>query len=224
MALRTFLRPLVAVLFASVLSACALTEAEVDLVYTPGGTAIAMPTADGVVVEVRALDARPINRDKVSVKKNGYGMEMAAIRANQDVPTLVRSAVERELVARGFGIGEGDVVALVEIGRFYADYKTGFWTADNVADIQLNVQVRDTDGRMYYGKGITGMGKVEGVVIMDGGPVKQSLEAGLTDAVGTLMRDEFFLQSLIEAQEIRRRATPESAQPRAGHVSASPMS
>lgn len=207
MLFKTLLRAAIGIGVAALMSACALTEDRVDLVYQPATIAVAVPGADSVTVKVAVEDTRPTHRDKVSVKKNGYGMEMAAIRANQDVPTLIRQAIEQELDSRGFTIGEGPVFTVVDVARFYADYKTGFWTASNVADIQLNVQVRDASGRMYYGKGISGVGSTDGVVLMDGGPVKQSLEAGLTVALRNLMQDPFFLQALIEAQDAAARAT-----------------
>ncbi|KJS35217.1 MAG: hypothetical protein VR70_16275 [Rhodospirillaceae bacterium BRH_c57] len=211
---KKLLRVAVGVGLAVLMSACALTEDRVDLVYQSADTAAPVSGAESVTVKVAVEDVRPANRDKVSVKKNGYGMEMAAIRANQDVPTLVRQAVEQELRGRGFTIGDGPVFAVIEVARFYADYKTGFWSSDNVSDIQLNVQVRDTSGHMYYGKGISGIGTTEGVMIMDGGPVKKSLETGLAVALRNLMQDPFFVQALIEAQEaVARAAAPAPSLP-----------
>ncbi|MCA1939992.1 MAG: YajG family lipoprotein [Caenispirillum bisanense] len=215
MTLKTVLRALAAMGVAMTLSACALVEDNIDITYRSATPAVAVAGADAVTVRVTAEDARPSNRDKVSVKKNGYGMEMAAIRANQDVPTVVRQAVETELESRGFRLGDGPVFVLIEVARFYADYKTGFWSADNVADIQLNVQVRDAGGQMYYGKGISGVGTVEGVMLMEGGPVKQSIEIGLAVAIANLLKDPFFLQALMDAQA----ANPPAPTPVASPVS-----
>ncbi|QCO08950.1 hypothetical protein D9623_02455 [Azospirillum brasilense] len=189
-----------ALLCAFLVSGCALVEAQVDLQYKPAVVSAPVPGADSVVVKVTTNDTRPSNRDKISVKKNGYGMEMAAIRAKQDIPSLVRASIERELLDRGFRQGDGPVFVLVDVNRFYADYKTGFWSADNVAEVQLNVQVRGADGRMVYGKGITSEGRVEGVMLMEGEPVKEASEKALAEAVRKLVTDEFFLQALIDAQ------------------------
>src|SRR5262245_28010330 len=57
--------------------------------------------AERVVVHVEVNDARTI-RDRVSVKKNGYGMEMAPIIATNDVAALLKTALETELTDRGF--------------------------------------------------------------------------------------------------------------------------
>lgn len=191
-------------------SGCALTEAQVDLEYQPM-TATPTPGADGVVVKVAAVDARESNRDRISVKKNGYGMEMAAIRANQDIPRLVQASIEQELVNRGFRKGDGPVFVLVDVNRFYADYKVGFWAADNVAEVQLNVQVRGADGKMTYGKGINSEGRVEGVMLMGGGPVKEASDKALAEAVRKLVTDEYFLQALVDTQ--RASAAPTAVIP-----------
>lgn len=189
------------VLFCAFLApGCALTEDMVDLEYKPVATAARVPAADGVVVKVAAIDARESNRDRISVKKNGYGMEMAAIRANQDIPQLVQAAVERELADRGFAKGDGPVFVLVDVHRFYADYKVGFWAADNVADVQLNVQVRGADGKLAYGKGIDGEGRVEGVMLMGGDAVKAASDIALAEAVRKLVTDEYFIQALVDTQ------------------------
>ena len=50
-------------------------------------------------------DQRQDKSNKVSSKKNGYGMEMAPILANEDVTVTIRRAIEQELQSRGFSIG-----------------------------------------------------------------------------------------------------------------------
>ncbi|HEY0838162.1 MAG TPA: YajG family lipoprotein [Azospirillum sp.] len=202
---------LVGAVLALALSGCALTEDAVDLAYTPAVAAAPVPGAEAVSVKVTALDGRPNNRDRISVKKNGYGMEMAAIRAKQDVPTLVRQSIERELTDRGFKLGEGPAFVLVDVNRFYADFKTGFWSADSVAEAHLNVQVRGTDGRMLYGKGIAGEGKIGEVMIMGGENARDAMQKALSDAVRRVVTDEFFLQALREAQRPASAAKPMGA-------------
>ena len=48
-------------------------------------------------------------KDKVSAKKNGFGMEMAPIIAKEDVAQTLKKAVEVELTNRGFCLRDGGV-------------------------------------------------------------------------------------------------------------------
>ena len=95
---------LVAMLAALSLSACALTVDEVDVAYKPQTQPVAIGGADNVKVKVTASDARASNRDRISVKKNGYGMEMAAIRSQVEVTDIVRDAISAELRQRGYQV------------------------------------------------------------------------------------------------------------------------
>jgi uncharacterized lipoprotein len=106
---------------------CALTEDYVDIEYIPEAGVSKVDGADFVEVSVKLTDMRT-TKDKVSCKKNGYGMEMAAIISNDDVTTLVANAIEDELRNRGFKITEGSVQVDIELNKFYNDFKVGSWT------------------------------------------------------------------------------------------------
>ena len=129
------------VLVALCLSACALTEDTVNIQYHPMTAISAVPGAPSVVIAVAVLDARTEHRDRVSVKKNGYGMEMAAIRSDRDVPQIVKESIETELKARGFRVGDSAAQAKVDLIAFYNDFKIGFFSGDAVAQVSFNVQV-----------------------------------------------------------------------------------
>ena len=95
---------MMAALFA--FAGCALTKEEVKLMYEPG-SASKLQGAESIKIKVEVVDFRSV-KDKVSCKKNAYGMEMAPIVAVNDVSELISSSIEKELANRGFIIsGEG---------------------------------------------------------------------------------------------------------------------
>lgn len=180
------------------LSACALTVDEVDLNYNPQG-ASAIGGANNVRVQVTASDARASNRDRISVKKNGYGMEMAAIVPRQNVTTLVSQAIETELKARGFQLEKGGVFVLVDVNKFYNDFKTGMFVGQAAGEVMLNVQIVNAAGRSFYAKSYIGEHVVPDVMMFTGTNAKEAVEGALGNALTKLMGDQYFIQALIEA-------------------------
>ena len=181
------------------LSGCALTEATTDIDYKSQASASIIPGAESVAVSVAVTDSRSTNRDRVSVKKNGYGMEMAAIKSSRPVTDIVTGAVEQALVARGFKIAPGAVEVRVELVRFWNDYKTGFFGGKAYADVLLNVQVRNVAGRPIHIRSYNGEGVVEAVANMGGDNAGEALSGALTSVIDSLVSDPAFLQSLKDA-------------------------
>lgn len=78
----------IAVAAAAGLAACATVEDTAHVAYAAHGAPAA--AAASVRVTVTAADARVTNRGRISTKKNGYGMEMAAIAPPTMSPTWSR--------------------------------------------------------------------------------------------------------------------------------------
>ncbi|MBX9635395.1 MAG: YajG family lipoprotein [Magnetospirillum sp.] len=192
-------RILASILMALSLSACALTVDEVDLGYKSQSQPVAVGGADGVVVQVTASDARASNRDRIGVKKNGYGMEMAEIVSKQSVPTLVAQALEQELKARGFRVAKGNVFVLVDVNKFYNDFKLGMFVGRAVAEVMLNVQVVNAGGKLLYSRSYPGEHTVPDVMMMTGANAKEAVEGALGNVLVRIMDDQYFIQALIEA-------------------------
>ncbi|OJX78819.1 MAG: hypothetical protein BGO92_16870 [Magnetospirillum sp. 64-120] len=193
------LRIVAALLCAASLSACALTVDEVDLNYKQMANSAAIGGANQVQVKVQASDARTSNRDRISVKKNGYGMEMAAIVAKQDIPSLIGKAIESELSARGFKIAPGNVFVLVDVNKFYNDFKTGFMTGDAQGEVTISAQVLNAAGKTFYAKVYTGEHKAADIMIFNGSNAKEAVEGALANATAKMLSDQYFIQALIEA-------------------------
>lgn len=179
------------------LSACALTEDEITLAYIPPpGAATAAAGAEAVTVAVSAVDERMQYQDRVSSKKNGYGMEMAAIRSTNSPIELLKSALEQEIATHGFKVGGGGASVTAKVLRFYNDYKTGMFSGDAVADISLNLEVKDTAGAVVYSRALQSQGALKNIQLANGSNAKTALEMALTNAVAQLRADAAFFNAL----------------------------
>ena len=186
--------PLIGIGFLAVtfLGGCALTKDYVSLSYVPQANVAKIDGADAVTVSLDVKDVRTI-QDKVSAKKNGFGMEMAAIIAKEDVARTVKSAIEAELANRGFRLGGGGVSVISELSKFYSDFKVGFWSGDAVAEVTMNVQVKKADGSIGFSKLVTGAGGKENLQLASGSNAKVALDTALKDAVSKLFNDAAFI-------------------------------
>jgi len=180
-------------------SGCALTKDYVVLFYDPQTNVEKIKDADTIKVKVEILDVRAI-KDKVSSKKNAYGMEMAPIIAQNDVADTLKKAIEVELKNRGFDLGEGSVLVFAELNKYYNDFKTGFWSGRAVAEVVMNVQVNKPDKTILYSKMIAGENS-HTVQLASGNNAKYVLDAALKDAISKLFNDTAFVDSLFKASK-----------------------
>ncbi len=191
----------VAVLGAVVLiSGCALTTDRIDLTYTPQLVAPAVPGAGEITVAVQVVDDRQ-DKTKVSSKKNGYGMEMAPIIANEDVSITIRKAIETELDHRGFKLSAAPAIVQVvaDLTRFYNDHKTGFFSGDAVADLTMSVNVESKDGSVLYSRQIVAQGIEPNTQLATGNNARIALEKALQDSMAKLFGDNEFIAALTRA-------------------------
>lgn len=187
------------VIVAILASGCALTKDYVNIEYIPEAGISKVDGADLVEVSVKLTDVRT-TKDKVSCKKNGYGIEMAAIISNDDVVALVANAIEDELRNRGFKVTEGSVHIGIELNKFYNDFKMGFWSGSAASEVVMNVQVKKPDGNINYAKSITGLHTKKGIQLCSGKNAKMALEKALKDAISKLMHDSSFIAALLKTK------------------------
>ena len=189
-----------AICSAIVFSGCALTTAHVSLHYTPQTNVVSVAGAEKVAVSVNVDDSRLI-RDKVSAKKNGYGMEMAPIIADEDVTDVVKHAVETELSDRGFRLGSGDVSLNIDLSKFYNDFKMGVFAGDAVAEVTMEARIKDGAGRLVYSRLISAQGEERNIQLASGRNAKFALEAALRNAIAALFDDPAFIDNLLKASK-----------------------
>jgi hypothetical protein len=184
---------------AMALQGCALTPDYVDLAYSSQTSADPVPGAAGGIVQVTTSEGRVSNLDKISAKKNGYGMEMAPIKANQPIQELVKGAVESELHKMGFQTNSSPTQVNVEINKFYSDFKIGFFSGNAVGEVTLNCQIRNSDQRILYSRTVSGEGDTGAIMLANGTNAKAAVEQALSAAVARLVSDPEFTRALLMA-------------------------
>ena len=176
---------------------CALTEDRVRLSYQPEPGVTRIAGADGVTNVVTVLDARA-DRTRVGAKKNGFGMEMAAIRPVEEVAATVQTAVESELRARGFRTGrEGSVTISIEITRLWNDFKMGMWAGDAVSELMISARVTGQDGAVRYVRNLAAEGKEPDIQLASGTNAQLALDRALENGIRQLFGDPKFTEALL---------------------------
>jgi uncharacterized lipoprotein YajG len=196
---RGVLREALALLAAGLLSACALSEDKVPLDYIANTGVTPVAGADKVSLAVTGADRRSQYTDRISTKKNGYGMEMARIVAANDVVELVRGGVERELRAQGYAIGPGGLSVTVELQNFYNNFRVGFASGNAVADVALAVKVRNAAGTLVYSQLYDATATVE-VFLASGANARDALQKALTLATRKILEDQALQAALLSAK------------------------
>ena len=188
---------------AAALSGCALTTDRIDLSYAQQAGVGVLVGAEDVTVNVQVEDQRQ-DKSKVSSKKNGFGVEMAPIVANEDVAITIRRAIQQELTARGFGLGADDALVHIQadLTRFYNDHKTGFFAGDAVADINLRVAVQSTSGEQLFAKQVAAQGIEPNTQLMTGNNARLALNRALENGMKVLFEDQAFIAALLASSSV----------------------
>ena len=194
------------VVVSALLSGCAITTDKIDLSYVPQAGVAAIPGAKDVVVSVNVNDQRQEKSKKVSCKKNGFGMEMAPILANEDVTITLKKAIEKELQSRGFKVGNQAVVSIVaDLTRFWNDHKTGFFSGDSIADLNMSISVKNKSGNIFYSRNIVTQGVEQNIQLMTGENARLALDKALQSGMKLLFKDPAFTTALID---VSKKGTP----------------
>lgn len=180
---------------------CAITTDTIAVNYQPQSGVTALRGANAVVVDVKVKDNRLI-QDKVSCKKNGFGMEMARIVTAEDVGVTFKKAMEYELKARGFSLGPDAVVSIdAELTKFYSDFKMGFVSVDALAECSLGVTVKGKKGNLLFARQYTAEGAERNGMIAGGENARLALEQALSQGMQKLFADPAFTTALLEASK-----------------------
>ena len=177
---------------------CALTVDKIDVSYKPRANIAVVEGAEKVSVKVISEDTRTVYKDRVGVKKNGYGIEMAALVPINDVSKTFADAVASEIESLGFKIGEGGKTLKVELIRFYNDFKMGFFAGDSVADGLINVSVADKLGEVIFSRAYEGGAIEENIQLASGENARLALTKAMTDIVTKIPQDKDLQSSLLK--------------------------
>jgi len=183
-------RILACILIGLFASGCALTVDEIDVPYEGLANLTVVEGAENVKVSVTETDKRTVYKDRVGAKKNGYGMEMAAIVATNDIAKTFSDAVRFELENLGFKIGDGGKVVTVELIRFYNDFKMGMFAGDAVADGLINVVVSNPQGDVLFSSSYEGGSINQNIQLATGGNAQTALVGAMADIVSKIAYDK----------------------------------
>jgi len=176
---------------------CALTAEKIDIKYQGRGNITVVDGANSVIVEVLSDDKRTVFKDRVSAKKNGYGMEMAPIVSVNDVAKTFGEAVAFELENMGFRLGAGGKTVKVELIRFYNDFKIGFFSGDAVADGLINISVSDNSGLSVFSRSYEGGAIEANIQLASGANAHKALTKAMSDIVGKIAQDKELHSALL---------------------------
>jgi uncharacterized lipoprotein YajG len=197
--MRLHILPLSCTLFIAMLifSGCGLKNDIITINYTPYPSAQMVNGADAVGVRVSGADKRKI-KENVGKKGDEYSA-LGAIIAQNDIADTVAKALESELERRGFKLAKGAVEVYLEIIKFYNVFK-GF-NEKAIAELIMNVQVKDANGGIVYTDTVIGEGIKSGIMMRTGDNAKVALEAALKHAVSQLVTDKKFISALFKAAQ-----------------------
>jgi len=184
-------RTMICLIAAAALAGCAFTPHQVGV--TASAPKDASTIGEGTALFVEVFD----DRDSTVVGQRGVGMQGADITAPQVIP-----AVERELragfEAKGFRIVDNKTAANARVEARLRAFKffieSGFWTGAENTDVVIAVEARN--GADDYKKVYRMSGEESAIVVPGGDAIDQKLNAGLTQVLGQIMRDEQLLQFL----------------------------
>jgi uncharacterized lipoprotein YajG len=181
-----------------VLTGCGVKKDYITINYTPFSGVQRISGAEAVTVKVLAVDER---KNKEDVGKKGYEYDfLGAIIVQNDITDTVSRAIQSELQSRGFSLGEGSVVILSQITRFYNEFK-GF-PEKAVSEVTMNIQVKNKSGSIVFTKVVSGEGVNSDVLLRTGENAKVALDAALKDAIRQLFDDDAFFTALYKASQM----------------------
>ena len=180
-------------------SGCALTKEHIALDYAPQQNIDPIRGSEKINLGVSVKDSRKL-KDKVSYKKNAYGMELAEIVPDKDVVELVRDSIKTELRNRGFNTNGNDALVNIDLIKFFNDFKSGFFAGDASGELIMVVQVKRNNGNIIYDKVISGEYLEQDIQLATGKNAKLALEGALKDAISKLVNDTEFIKALMESK------------------------
>ncbi|MGX9965231.1 YajG family lipoprotein [Roseomonas sp. F4] len=194
--------------------ACAVQRDYIEVRHVPTVAPPQVPGAQDVAVSVVTRDDRSGNRERVSVKKNGYGMEMAPIVATNDVVAEVGRLAEVTLQGMGFQTNqERDGAVTVEVHKIWNDFKLGFWSGQAVSEVNTTIAVRARDGRVVFSRMYSVEAAVPEIMIMSGENARLSLVQAFDRLAQRLATDRDLAQALLTLNAAPGTAPPPVAAP-----------
>lgn len=176
------------------ISGCGVKDDIIRINYGPIIVQSKIDGAGDVNLKVEAIDART-EKGNVGRKGDEYTI-LGHIIAQDDLIKTIEEAIVAELKNRGFRVEGGNVLVYTELIKFFNEFKA----EGAVAEVIMNVQVKNADGNIFFSKVISEEHIHKDVVLRSGSNAKKALEWALLKAMQKLITDSDFIIALFRAQ------------------------
>jgi hypothetical protein len=174
------------------ISGCGVKNDYIMINYGPVVIPPKIDGADSVYLKIEAIDTRN-EKDNVGRKGDEYTI-LGHIIAKNDLIKTIEEAIITELQNRGFRMDGGNMIVSVELIKFFNEFKA----EGSVAEVILNVQVKNLDGNIFFSKVISEEHINKDVMLRSGSNAKKALERALLKSVQKLMGNSDFINALFK--------------------------
>ena len=182
------------VTFAFFLEGCGIRAPELPITYVPQQNAQPIKDSDLVPVQVKVDDLQPETLNYFLASNRHFQVKNA--------PGTIKEAAETELKSRGFKIGDGGALVIIQLIHFEGDLDTepsGITTTAH-GNFIMRVQVRPQNGKVLYSREVGGEGTPVSKVFM-WHPATHELEQSLADAFKRLFADSAFTAAILATRQ-----------------------
>jgi uncharacterized lipoprotein YajG len=187
-------RLIVVVASASFFVGCAMQPTRLPISYLPQQNVQPVKDADVVPVQVKVEDLQP--------QTFNHFMENPHFLV-KDAAETIKDAAETELKARGFKIGDGGAIVIVQLGRLEATCETDNFSMyiTSRGSLSMRVQVQPQAGKVLYSRNIGGEAKPMYSFLWVGKCATPELQGSLADAFKGLFADPDFTTAILATRQ-----------------------
>ncbi|MBI3198899.1 MAG: hypothetical protein HYZ40_15615 [Rhodospirillales bacterium] len=198
--LSAILRGVVAVIVTGCLLAGCTSSVVVDFVPPNSPRPAPLAGAESVKLTLIASDRRVVARGELAAVENVDGHVVYQVVAANDIVYLVRSTLEREFRALGFGIGSGGPTVNIFLEEFYNRFeRVPLFIFSARADVRFRLKVTNAVGVLLYDQFYSGVGTVGAAPFATGSVAKVALDKAFTNAVTQVIEDGRLQRALLPA-------------------------
>ncbi len=182
------------IIVASLVAGCA-TAREEPISYIPQQSVHPIKGADAIAVEVRVEDLQAAPSG--SLWESFDPIEQRNYSRVKDPMDTLKGAAETELRARGFRIGNGGALVVVQLGRFEAVVRSDISGIHASGFLSMRVQVQPQTGKVLYSRVVGGEGPPTNAFLYLDKCFSRELQASLEDAFTRLFDDPAFTAAIL---------------------------
>ena len=186
---------------ASLFIGCAIHATKLPISYVPQQNVQPIKGAGVISVQVKVEDLQPETFNHFA--DNPHFVV-------KDASETIQDAAETELKARGFKIGAGGAIVIIQLGRFEATCETenfSFYITSR-ASLSMRVQVQPQAGKVLYTRTLGGEAKPLYSFLWVRKCATPELQGSLSDAFERLFDDPAFTAAILATQQSSPPAKP----------------